>query len=110
MALFSFVALFWILRNRIGGIHGRALLRSVVQILLASAVMGVVVALSSQGIQALLGLRRLARIVDLAISIPIGVAAFYGVCKALKVAELEMAGRALMSSASQRLSRQRARM
>lgn len=110
VALFNFVALFWILRNRIGGIHGRALLRSVVQIVLASAVMGVVVALSSQGIQALLGLRRLARITDLAISIPIGVAAFYGVCKALKVAELDMAGRALMSSASQRLSRRRARM
>ena len=29
VALFNFMALFWILRNRIGGIHGRALLRSV---------------------------------------------------------------------------------
>jgi putative peptidoglycan lipid II flippase len=110
VALFNFVALFWILRNRIGGIHGRALLRSVVQIVFASAVMGLAVTLSSRGIQAFLGERRLGHLADLAISIPIGVAAFYGVCKALKVAELDVAGRALISPAIQRLARRRARM
>jgi putative peptidoglycan lipid II flippase len=109
VALFNFVTLFWILRGKIGGIHGRALLRSVIQIVIASAVMGLVVALSSRSIQVWLGARRLARLADLAISIPLGVAAFYGVCKALKVAELEMAGRALISPATQWLSRRRAR-
>ena len=43
VALFNFTALFWILRNRIGGIHGRALLRSVLQIAVASAAMGIAV-------------------------------------------------------------------
>jgi putative peptidoglycan lipid II flippase len=109
VALFSFVALFGILRARIGGIHGRALARSVVQITVASVVMGLVVAVSSRGIESWLGTRRLARLVDLAISIPVGLLAYYAVCRALKVAELEMAGRALMGPALNWLSRRRAR-
>ena len=40
VAVFGFVAQSWILRNRIGGIHGRALLRSVLQISGACAAMG----------------------------------------------------------------------
>ncbi len=95
VALFGFVALLWIMRGRIGGIHGRALLRSVVQIGFASAVMGVAIQLSSWGVQNLLGTSRLARLSDLAISIPVGAVVFYGVCRAARVSELEMAGRAL---------------
>ena len=110
VALFNFATLFWILRGKIGGIHGRALLRSVIQITLASAIMGLVIAASSQGVQAWLGARRLARLADLSISIPLGVAVFYSMCRMLKVAELEMAGRALISPAAQWLSRWRARM
>ncbi len=109
VALFGFVTLFWILRGRIGGIHGRALLTSVIQIALASAAMGVVVVLISHEIQAWLGAGRVARLIDLAVSIPVGAAAFYGVCKALRVAELEMAGQALVSPAREWLSRQRGR-
>ena len=107
VALFGFVALFWILRGRIGGIHGRALLLSVVQIAIASAVMGLAVALASRSIEAWIGTRRLALLANLAISIPVGAAAFYAMCRVMKVAELEMAGRAVVSPAREWLSRQR---
>jgi putative peptidoglycan lipid II flippase len=109
VALFSFVALFWILRNRLGGIHGRALLRSVVMISLASAAMGLAITLSSHGVQSWLGVRRLGRLVDLAISIPFGALVYYGVCRMAKVAELEMATRALIAPALGWASRRRGR-
>ncbi len=107
VALSGFAALFWILRGRIGGIHGRALARSVAQITVASLVMGVALVLSSRGIQVLLGASRLARLADLAVSIPIGVGVYYGVCRALKVAELEMAVRALAPAALRYIPGQR---
>jgi len=107
VALSGFAALFWILRNRIGGIHGRALARSVVKITFASLVMGAALVLTSRGIQILLGASRLARLADLAVSIPIGVGAYYAVCRALKVAELEMAVRALAPAALRYIPGQR---
>ena len=96
VSLFASVALFWILRERIAGIHGRALLRSTWKIALASAVMGAAIALASSGIQGWLGVSRLARLVELGVAIPLGVAVFGAVCRALRVAELETAGRALV--------------
>jgi len=107
--MFGFLAQFWILRRRMGGIHGRALLLSVIQILAASTVMGVAVVATSGGIHAWMGATRLARLVDLAISIPVGAVAFYAACRAMKVAELEMAGSALVSPVRGWLSRQRDR-
>jgi integral membrane protein MviN len=109
VALFNFTALFWILRNRIGGIHGRALLRSVLQIAVASLAMGIAVALASHGIEAWLGTRRLARLLNLALSIPFGVAVFYSVARALHVAELEMATSALAAPVLRWMSRRRDR-
>jgi putative peptidoglycan lipid II flippase len=96
VSLFASVALFWILRERIAGIHGRDLLRSTWKIGLASAVMGAVIALASTGIQGWLGVSRLARLVELGVAIPLGVAVFGAACRALRVAELETAGRALV--------------
>lgn len=95
VALFGSVALFWILRERLGGIHGRALARSALKISAACAVMAGAVALSSRSIENWWGVSRAARLADLAVSIPLGVAVFYAVCRALRVAELEAAGRAL---------------
>jgi putative peptidoglycan lipid II flippase len=95
VALFGAVALLWILRGRIGGIEGRRLLRSVSKIVAASLVMGVVVMLSSRGLAAWLGVSRLARLADLAVSIPLGVAVFWAVCRAAGVPELESALRAI---------------
>ncbi|MCC7174454.1 MAG: murein biosynthesis integral membrane protein MurJ [Bryobacterales bacterium] len=109
VAVFGFVAQFWILRNRIGGIHGRALLRSVLQISGACAAMGGVVVLTSGTLQGWLGVGRAARLIDLALSIPAGAAAFYAVCRLLKVAELEMAGRALVTPVLGWVTRRRAR-
>jgi putative peptidoglycan lipid II flippase len=95
VSLFASLALFWILKERMGGIHGRALLSSTLKIGLASAVMGGMLLLISAGTHSWLGLSRLARLLDLAVSIPPGVAVFGATCRLLRVAELETAGRAL---------------
>jgi len=58
--------------------------------------MGAAIALASSGIQGWLGVSRLARLVELGVAIPLGVAVFGAVCRALRVAELETAGRALV--------------
>jgi hypothetical protein len=63
--------------------------------------------LSSRLLESWLGGSRLGRLADLAISIPIGVLVFYGACRVLRVAELELAGRALAAPLSAWLSRQR---
>jgi putative peptidoglycan lipid II flippase len=95
VATFGGVALFVILRNRIGGIYGRNLIESVWKIIVASAVMGAAVFLSSHGIETWLGAGRLPRLLDLAVSIPLGVLVFYAACRMLRVSELELATRAL---------------
>lgn len=105
VATFGGVALFIILRNRVGGIYGRNLIDSVWKIIVASAVMGVAVFLSSRGIEGFLGVDRLARLVDLGLSIPLGLLVFYAACRALRVSELELATRALANP----LARLRAR-
>jgi putative peptidoglycan lipid II flippase len=95
VSLFAFLALFLAMRRRIQGIHGRALLRSTLKIALAAAVMAGVVALSRYGIRDWMGVSRLERAVELALSIPLGVAVFAGVCRLAGVAELDTAWRAL---------------
>ncbi len=97
VAVFGFAALLWILRQRIGGIHGRAMMKSVIEILFASAVMGAAVWLSSHAVALWLGMSRLARLADLAVSIPLGAAAYYAVCRMVRVPELEMAAAALIA-------------
>jgi len=95
VATFGGIALFVILRNRVGGIYGRNLMESVWKIIVASAVMGVAVLLSSRGIEGWLGVSRLGRLVDLAASIPLGLLVFYAACRVLRVSELDLATRAL---------------
>jgi putative peptidoglycan lipid II flippase len=77
VAITGFVALFWMLRNRIGGIHGRALARDTARILAATAVMAGVVWLSSHGIQSWLGPRKLGYMADVAVSVPLGAVVFF---------------------------------
>jgi putative peptidoglycan lipid II flippase len=105
VAIFGAVALFAILRKRIGGINGRALLNSIWKITLGSAVMGGAVWASSHGVQQWLGVSKLARLVDLAISIPFGLVIFYGACRLLRVSELDLATRALAGPIMRRLQR-----
>ena len=102
-AVFGAVALFLILRKRIGGIYGRNLIDSVWKITAGSAVMGAAVFLASHGIEGWLGAGRPARLIDLAVSIPLGLAIFYAACRVLRVSELELATRALVNPLSRRV-------
>jgi hypothetical protein len=68
---------------------------SIWKIAVASIVMGAAVVLTSHGIENWLGVERLARLADLAISIPLGLVIFYALCRMLRVSELELAARAL---------------
>ena len=53
----------------------------------------------------MLGVSQLARLADLAVSIPLGLAVFYGVCRALGVSDLDMAVRAFTAPIRRRLAR-----
>jgi putative peptidoglycan lipid II flippase len=105
VAIFGAVALFAILRNRIGGIYGRALASSVLKITAASVVMGGAVWISSHGVQHWAGIGRLAKLLDLSVSIPFGLVIFYGACRLLRVSELELATRSLAKPILARLRR-----
>ena len=103
VALFGSAALFILLRRRIHSMHGRALAISVAKILIASAAMGFVCYFSSRGMHQWLGVRKLAQIADLAVSILLGGLVYYGLCRVLRVAELEAAWRALAEPLARRL-------
>ena len=95
VANFGFLVLFVILRRRIGGIHGKGLAETIAKVVIASLLMGVAVAASSYAVRHLLGISKLARIADLAVSIPFGMAIFYYACRFAKVSELELAIKAI---------------
>ena len=95
VALFNCIALFWILRNKIGGIHGRELLGSVIKVSFASAVMGFVVWGSSAAVASWLGSAKIAHAIDLMVSIPLGLVVFYYMCRFARVPELQTATTAL---------------
>ena len=105
VAIFGSATLFVLMRKRIRRIHGRALTESVVKILLASAAMGLVCYLSSDGVHHWLGARRLAHVTDVALSVPLGAIVYYALCRAMRVAELEAAWRALSGPLGRRLQR-----
>ncbi|MCS7314145.1 MAG: murein biosynthesis integral membrane protein MurJ [Bryobacteraceae bacterium] len=93
--LFSVVALFWKMRERLGELHGRRLASSLLRIGVASAAMGLVVAGCCQPLETQLGAGRLASLVQLALGVPLGAGCYYWLCRALRVGELESASRAL---------------
>jgi putative peptidoglycan lipid II flippase len=107
VALFSFVILFASLRRKIGGIEGRALVAQLVKVSAASLAMAGVVALSSHAMAAGLGVSRLARLADLALSIPLGLAVYYGACRALGVSDIDMAVRAFTAPLRRRFAARR---
>jgi putative peptidoglycan lipid II flippase len=92
VAWFSFLALLWALRVRIGGIHGRDLLFGALKVIAASLAMGAVCYGSSHLLRGSLGVSKWARLADLAVSVPLGLAVFYALARLLRVAELEMLG------------------
>ncbi|HEY1755289.1 MAG TPA: murein biosynthesis integral membrane protein MurJ [Bryobacteraceae bacterium] len=105
VALFGFVVLFLILRARIGGIHGRALAAQLAKVGAASLAMAGVVALSSRFMAQHAGVSQLGRLADLAVSIPLGLTVFYGICRALGVSDIDMAVRAFTAPIRRRLAR-----
>lgn len=109
VAIFSSIALFILMRNRVGGIHGRNLWRTFVRVTLASVLMGAVVWASSHQIVGTLGTEKLSRIIDLAVSIPLGLIVFYLACRVLGVTELDMAVNAVSKPLQRRFPSLRAR-
>ena len=93
------------LRKRIGGIYGRALRSTILKVTAASGVMGVVIAATSRVITSLLGEAWHTYVIDLMVSIPIGLAVFYAVTRALRVEELELAINALAGPLARRFGR-----
>lgn len=105
VALVSFVALTLILRRRLQGIQARRLAGSVARTLGASLVMGVAVAGSSYLIHDWIRHSRLAQFVDLAVSIPVGLAVFYTAARWLRVPELEIASQVFGRAMGRRFGR-----
>jgi putative peptidoglycan lipid II flippase len=103
VALFSFLSLFILLRERLGGIYGRELFASFWKVSVASACMGAVVWMANLGVERWLGVSRLADLANLAVSIPLGLGIFYALCRWLRVAELDMAVRGLSGPVMRRL-------
>lgn len=81
VALFGSLVLLALLHHRIPGIELRQLAWSAGKITVAAALMGVVCKLSSAIIGAAMGTRNHAALVDVAISIPLGVAVFYAAAR-----------------------------
>jgi putative peptidoglycan lipid II flippase len=102
VALFGSALLFWVLRDRLGGIHGKELTASLSKIGCASALMGAVCFVSDRAIRDWLGTSKLACLIDLAVSIPLGLVVFYSVSQAMKVPELESAWSALAAPMARR--------
>ena len=96
VALFGSAVLFDLIRRRVGRLDGRRLSAAFFKITAASALMGLACALSSRMVQHALGVSRLARVADLAISVPVGLAVFLASAKLFRLPELEAARRALI--------------
>jgi putative peptidoglycan lipid II flippase len=105
VALFGFVAQFFLLRARLGGIHGRELAATVGKIVLASLAMGGAVWASSHLMAARFGVSQLGRLADLAVSLPLGLGVYYGVSRALKIGDLDESIQAIAGPVVRRLRR-----
>lgn len=96
VATFSFLCLFAILRARVGGIYGRGLAESALRMAVAAVAMGVVVSGIQMGLHNWIGSGRWVSLVNVALCIPAGLGVFYSVCRALRVAEVDLAVSGLM--------------
>jgi len=108
VALVGSAVLIFVMRTRIRGIEGRALLASVAKISAASAAMALACVLSSYVIRRWLGSVKAAQLADLAISIPLGILVFAAACRALKTPEWDAAWSALGAPVARRLGFRRA--
>ena len=105
VALFGFLVLFAILRKRIGGVHGRDLAKQIGKVSLASAIMGAAIFATSRGMGMWLGVSQMARLADLAVSLPVGLAVYYAACRALGLTEIDAVIHAFARPIQRRLRR-----
>jgi putative peptidoglycan lipid II flippase len=91
VALFGALTLFWLIRRKLNGIEGRAMVSSLLRMSVAAVAMGLVVWAISNRIHEMLGNSRGARLIDLGVSIPAGMIVFYFACRWMRVPELALA-------------------
>jgi putative peptidoglycan lipid II flippase len=103
VALAGAAFLFLRIRGRIDGIEGRALLRSVSRIGLASAAMAAACYASSHLVRTALAGAKIAQLVDLAVSIPLGLLVFVLLCRWLRLPEWDAAWSAFGTPLTRRL-------
>ncbi|MEX2300121.1 MAG: murein biosynthesis integral membrane protein MurJ [Bryobacterales bacterium] len=96
VATCNFLVLFWLMRNKAGGIDGRRLLASVVKISVASALMAAACWLCYAAIEQRLGESGLGRLVVVMVALPLGLFVLYGACRWMKVNELNAARQAVL--------------
>jgi putative peptidoglycan lipid II flippase len=103
VALFGATFLMTLLGRRTGGLHGSALASSMVRISAASVLMGLFCWLCRRGIHELLDPGKLRQFADLAVCIPAGLGVFLGLCRLLKVREMDAALSAIGRPLARRL-------
>jgi putative peptidoglycan lipid II flippase len=103
VALLNFFILYFIMQRKIKGIEGRKTFASVVKILLASLAMAVVCWLASKGLAQLVGDSRIARLINVSVSVATGAGVFYLAAWVLGVEELKTAMNAFIGRFVRRL-------
>jgi putative peptidoglycan lipid II flippase len=88
VAVSGAVALYALLRARMGRLGGRDLVGTLARIVLASAVMGVVCRLSTLAMEGAMAPGKLAHLANVAVSIPLGALVFYLVMRLLGVRKI----------------------
>ena len=103
VASLNFVLLFAFMRTRVQGVGGRRLLVAGGKIGLASAVMGACCWSLAQLVESWIGPGTfVGRLAVLAVAVPSGVAVLYGLCRLMRLPELELARRAVLTRIGQR--------
>ena len=106
VSLVNFALLFVFLRRKVGKIEGGKLLSTFVKVTAAATVMGAICWVVSQRIEALLGKASLAaRLIDVGVSIAIGIVVFYVAARIFKVGELDQMVRAFKRKFGSRFSK-----
>jgi putative peptidoglycan lipid II flippase len=96
VAIFNFLLLFWFMRRKIQGVYGNRLLFGVTKIIVASALMGAACMASSSAVGHAFGQSGMARLLDLSVSVPLGLGVLYGACRWMGIHEFEAAQQALL--------------
>ncbi len=97
VATLNFLLLLLFIRSKVGGIRGRRLLAGCLKIGAASAIMGLCCWVSAGAAETVMGTGTFAgRLGALAVSVPLGVGVLYGLCRAMRIPELDLAQRAIL--------------